>query len=203
MTSLPKQRGECLCSRGRRLLLKYPSPHTANKELCNSRATRPLSVLLFLVLCSLQSLPSPSSHHALPLTSHLPLLLFLSFSPFPAGRYPGKGPSAGINQRRPSGFPGAKKIETSGGLFPLCPAPLVTPPFILLMPRSLRLCSRGPGRMFLGGGRDTASHRHCTWSSKGTTTLVNFGFFWTNSILFTYLQEEGKQKINTATAPTL
>lgn len=88
MTSLPKQRGECLCSRGRRLLLKYPSPHTANKELCNSRATRPLSVLLFLVLCSLQSLPSPSSHHALPLTSHLPLLLFPQFQPLPVRQIP-------------------------------------------------------------------------------------------------------------------
>lgn len=71
------------------------------------------------------------------------------------------------------------------------------------MPRPLRLCSRGPGRMFLGGGRNTTSHRHCTWSSKGTTTFVNFGFLWTNSILFTYLQEEGKKKISIAMAPTL
>lgn len=49
-----------------------------------------------------------------------------------------------------------------------------------------RLCSRGTGRLFLGGGRDTASHRHCTWSSKGTTTFLNFGFLWINSILFTW-----------------
>lgn len=58
------------------------SPHAVNKELCGRRLTRPPSVLLSLVLCSLRSLPSPFSHDALPLTSHLPL----DFSPLLASR---------------------------------------------------------------------------------------------------------------------
>lgn len=112
-----------------------------------------------------------------------------------------RGLLAGINQ--PMGFTGVKQTETSGGLFPPSPASLLTPLPALTMPRSLRRCLRGAGRLTLGGGRDTASQRHCTWSSKGTTTFLNIGFLWTNSILFTYLGERGKKKMNTAAAPTL
>ena len=183
-------------------MFSYLSPHTKSSATGGPQGL----LLLFFrpshsALHSLCSLPFPTMPFLPPPT--FPYFISLTFSALLAGRHPGKGPLAGIKQQRPVRFTGAKQNLTSGGLVPLHPASLLTPPSTPRMPPSLRLCSRGPGRLLLGGGRDTASHRHCTWSSKGTTTLLNFGFLWTNSILFTYLEDRGKKKVNVAAAPTL
>lgn len=140
---------------------------------------------VFLALCPPQSLPSAFPHHVLLLTPHLP---FPRCQPF-AGRQTPWETSSGF--------------KPAQGSLPSSPASLLTPVSAPGVPKSLRFCSRGAGRLLLGGWRDTASHRHCTWSSKGTTTFLNFGFFWTNSILFTYLEERRSRVMSAAVAPAL
>lgn len=96
-------------------------PHTLSTKRSATGGPQGLLLLFFCpsssVLHSLCYLPFPTMPFPSPLT--FPSFTSLSSSPLLAGRHPGKGPSAGINQQRPMGFTGAKQIETSGGLFPL------------------------------------------------------------------------------------